>query len=184
MKSLKGQLLVASRELRDPNFEQSVTLLFEHSPEGAAGFIVNRPTGKMLADLSVFELEGDDDWNRPIYLGGPVSGPLVAIHGLADYADQTVVDGIYLSADTEKIEQIVRVRGEPVLFVANYAGWGPGQLEAEFESESWLVEPATPEMVFWNGSRDLYEMLVSRIRFSEITGSLRIRHVPTDPNVN
>ena len=36
--------LVASPALQDPNFRGSLVLMAEHSPEGAFGLVVNRPS--------------------------------------------------------------------------------------------------------------------------------------------
>ena len=42
--SLKGQLLIAAPMLLDPNFRRTVVLLLEHTPEGAIGVVLNRPS--------------------------------------------------------------------------------------------------------------------------------------------
>ena len=34
------------------------------------------------------------------------------------------------------------------MMVFGYAGWGPGQLESEFERHDWLVVPADEDLVF------------------------------------
>lgn len=184
MKSLKANLLVASPQLGDPNFARSVTILFEHSSEGAAGFILNRPTEKTLAELPVFELDEADVWNRAIYLGGPVPGPLIAIHGNMALSDQMVLEGVYLTADSEKLQELVRERVDPAVFIANYAGWGPGQLESELHEDSWLVQPGGAELVFWKNAKDHWEELVGQIRFRSLAETLNIRAVPQDPTLN
>jgi putative transcriptional regulator len=43
VESLKGQLLVASADLVDPNFRRAVVLVTEHADDGALGVILNRP---------------------------------------------------------------------------------------------------------------------------------------------
>ena len=43
MESLKGQLLIASGALFDPNFRRTVVLIGEHNGEGALGVVLNRP---------------------------------------------------------------------------------------------------------------------------------------------
>ena len=42
MDNLKGQLLLASPALFDPNFRRTVVLVTEHTEEGAAGLVLNR----------------------------------------------------------------------------------------------------------------------------------------------
>src|SRR5215472_3488190 len=44
MDSLRGHLLVASPGLLDPNFRRTVVLVTEHTEEGAAGLVLNRPS--------------------------------------------------------------------------------------------------------------------------------------------
>ena len=47
--SLKGQLLIASASLVDPNFHRTVVLVTEHNPDGAMGVVLNRPSPVALA---------------------------------------------------------------------------------------------------------------------------------------
>jgi len=92
MKSLKGHFLVASTSLDDPNFARAVLLIIEHTDEGAAGVILNRPTGATIAEIAEKVFDEPDDWDKPIHLGGPVPGPLMALHDLAHLGDQEVID--------------------------------------------------------------------------------------------
>jgi len=82
--NLSGRLLVASPYLSDGNFLRSVVFIVRHDLEGAFGFAINRPTDRRFRELvQLHEHEGlprENDW---IYLGGPVSGPLLALHDLA-----------------------------------------------------------------------------------------------------
>src|SRR5512146_88504 len=47
----KGKFLVASRNLLDPRFRETVVLLIDYSAQGAAGLIINRPSKAHLAEL-------------------------------------------------------------------------------------------------------------------------------------
>ena len=82
--NLTGRLLVASPYLSDGNFLRSVVFIVRHEAEGAFGLAVNRPSDRRFGDLvDIHESEGEprsDDW---IYVGGPVPGPLLALHNLA-----------------------------------------------------------------------------------------------------
>ena len=52
MKGLRGQLLVASPALLDPNFHRTVVLLVEHGEAGALGVVLNRPSGAQVAEAA------------------------------------------------------------------------------------------------------------------------------------
>lgn len=82
--NLSGRLLIASPYLTDGNFMRAVIFLIRHDVEGAFGLVINRPTDRRLRDLVEIPSNGgtprDDD---QIYRGGPVSGPLLALHDLA-----------------------------------------------------------------------------------------------------
>jgi len=184
MTSLKGHLLVATTELLDPNFFRTVLLIFEHSEEGSAGIVLNRPTTATVAQISSQVFQEEFAWEKPIHLGGPVPGTLVVLHAQESLSDQEVVAGLYTTADPDKLRILVRQEVEPSLFAANYAGWGSGQLESEIEENSWRSLPASVDYVFWSGEQDLWEVLMKEIHASDLSKILRIRDVPDDPNMN
>src|ERR1700734_2806868 len=67
-----GQLLVASRDLGDPNFAKTVILLVHYSEgQGAVGLVLNKrtdvPISRVFHDMK--EAGGRKD---PVYIGGPV----------------------------------------------------------------------------------------------------------------
>src|SRR5262245_26525161 len=125
MKSLRGHLLVATPELVDQNFFQAVVLMIEHAEEGAVGVILNRPTDSSITSISEQIFRERFDWDKPIYLGGPVRGPMMAIHTEADLSDQEVIAGLFSSVEAESVQKVLRRKAEPCLVVANYSGWGP-----------------------------------------------------------
>lgn len=184
MNSLKGHLLIASPSLLAPFFTRTVILMLEHTEEGALGVVLNRPTDATVTDISEQVLQESVEWGKPILLGGPVPGPLMVIHTDGERADQEVLPGVYSSIDAVKIQQLVRRQAEPSLIIANYAGWGPGQLESEFGVDSWLTLPATLEHVFWDGAPDLWEVVVQALNAQKLSDFLGIREVPSDPMLN
>src|SRR3954468_7502112 len=108
MTSLKGQLLVATPQLLAPIFTRSVILMLDHSEEGAAGGILNRPTEANVASIAEQVFKDASDWDKPISLGGPVPGPLIVLHSLEELADQTVLPGVFSTVDAEKVRELVR----------------------------------------------------------------------------
>ena len=184
MNSLKGHLLIATPELLAPFFTRTVILMFEHTEEGAAGVVLNRPTEATVTDLSEQVFEERFEWAKPIYLGGPVSGPLMVLHTDEELSDRQIIAGVYGTIDANQVQQVIRRRAEPSLIVANYAGWGPGQLEAEIAEGAWSSTPATVEHIFWAGPEDLWEAVVKQAGGPGVAGLLGLRNVPEDPSVN
>ena len=125
--SLRGKLLLASPTLLDPNFARTVVLIAEHTEDGAMGLILNRPTENTVAEVWKMVGEEDLDCPQPIFFGGPVSGPLVALHRLKGAAEAEVVPGIYFSAHKDKLAMLVRQTSKPFRFFTGYAGWAGGQ---------------------------------------------------------
>ncbi len=184
MRSLKGHLLIASPSLLASFFTRTVILMLDHSEDGAAGVVLNRPTEATVADIAETVFSEPIDWVKPLNLGGPVSGPLIVLHEVEDLSDQEVIPGVYNAVDISKVREAVMSRLEPSLILANYAGWGPGQLESEFGVNSWLTLPATPEYIFWAGSKDLWDVVVKAINARKLSEFLHLREVPPDPSMN
>src|SRR3990172_8165949 len=70
--SFAPTLLLAMPQLRDPNFVRSVVLLCEHGPNGAVGFVVNRPTDLRAAESVALEPPLSGDSGLMLWTGGPV----------------------------------------------------------------------------------------------------------------
>src|SRR5207248_11388063 len=142
--SLRGKLLVASPSLVDPNFARTVVFITEHNDEGAMGIVLDRPSDTSVDSMvpELAEIAGGE----PIYVGGPVQPEALVL--LAEFSDPeaaawiVVADVGLASADVDLEDLAGAVRRGRVY--AGYSGWGPGQLEAEMEVDSWIVEPPLP----------------------------------------
>jgi putative transcriptional regulator len=148
----KGIFLVAAPSLRDPNFRQSVVLLCEHGPEGALGVVVNRPTAMSISEAlpQVPILEGSA---HVLYAGGPVqTNQVMLLFRSEEFPENShhVFDGVCLGGDMGMVERILTGPGTKESFRAylGYSGWGPGQLENEMKTGSWITLPADPSLVF------------------------------------
>ena len=184
MKSLKGYFLVASTSLSDPNFARTVLLLIEHTEAGAAGVVLNRPTGATIAEIAEEIFEEPADWDKPIHLGGPVPGPLMALHGVEDLGDLPVIAGVYSTVDPEKLHDLIRRRVEPSIFLANHAGWSPGQLESELAEDSWLYTKADPDQLFHPGDVEMWQEAIKAISAEQLSDMLGLDDLPDDPSLN
>ena len=81
--NLSGRLLIASPYLTDGNFLRSVIFMIRHDAEGAFGLVINRPTERRFRELIDLTSGGQPREDDQIYRGGPVEGPLLALHDLA-----------------------------------------------------------------------------------------------------
>jgi len=167
--SLTGQLLIASPNIGDPRFAHTVILMVKHDKEGALGIIINRPVGeKSIASL--LEAPGEDvsgiEGSLRVFAGGPVQPELGFVIHSAEYRrDETVdVDGrVAMTASRQILRDIGHHRGpEKTLFALGYAGWGPGQLEAEFARHDWFTTPEEPKLIFDDDRGNLWEDAMAR----------------------
>lgn len=152
---LTGQLLVATAEMTDPRFAESVIYMVKHDADGAMGLVINKPMAKGPIEdlLKGFGLEGKNSQREiVIHYGGPVG----ARQGFVLHSDETllanstkVADGIAMTADTKMIEAIAGGKvPRQSLFMLGYAGWAPRQLEAELNMNSWIVIPGDKALIF------------------------------------
>jgi putative transcriptional regulator len=183
MKTLEGQFLVASPHLADGNFNKSVVLMVKHDSDGAFGVILNRPTDKTIREVWRLVTEEEVDSEEPIFVGGPVSGMLVAIHGVKGAKEAEIAPGVYFSADKDHLYKIVGQTKKPFRLFLGYAGWAGGQLEGELELGGWLTAPVTKELVFHQGD-DLWEQVLRSIGEDFLGSTIKARHVPDDPSLN
>lgn len=153
--SLANQLLIAMPGMRDPNFNSTVTLICEHNSEGALGIVINRPLTLKLGGL--FDQLALDEYasarsEEPVLMGGPVGTErgFVLHESTHSYEHSLAVSGdINLTLSRDIIAAMARGSGPARSLVAlGYAGWEPGQLEAEMLANSWLNVPATTRIVF------------------------------------
>lgn len=164
---LTGKLLVATPSLVDPNFARTVVLLLAHSEDGAFGIVLNRPRVDVpIADHLPL-------WSEHVaspavfFAGGPVE-PEAAI-GLARRGAQSppaegwseAWDGIGTINLEVSPSTLIEALADVRLFTG-YAGWGPGQLEQELESEAWFTVAAEPADAFSTDPSELWRSVLRR----------------------
>ncbi len=150
-----NQLLIAMPGMQDPNFETTVTLICEHTDEGALGIVINRPLDLRLGDvLAQLELTAEDEeiGDTRVLAGGPVGHErgFVLHAGEQEWeATLEVSDDIRVTFSRDILAAIAAGTGPSRSLVAlGYAGWDAGQLESEMLANAWLNVTATPDIVF------------------------------------
>ncbi len=180
MASLGGCLLVATPDLDDGNFSQTVVLVVQHDDEGAFGLVLNRAGTMPLATVWK-EIEGGPcPIDMPVQIGGPVAGPLVAVHGDPALAEHEILPGMYFARDGDLLAALVAAGTRPMRVFAGYSGWGPGQLEAELETGSWSVTAATHDFVFGDDGV-LWRRVSRHVADERLISWLRVPHAPERP---
>ena len=180
MESLRGHLLVASPALLDPNFHRTVVLITEHSDDGAAGLVLNRPSLVEVA-AAVPQLEELVDEDEQVWVGGPVQPEAVLVLGEfvdPDDAEVPLFESLGFPS-LEDPEEIVPATTRRRVF-AGYAGWGAGQLEEEIANEDWILEPALADDAFTEQPDDLWHDVLRR------KGGIYelVARMPEDPSLN
>ena len=183
MNSLKGHLLVAVPQLPDVNFFRSVVIVMKHDEEGATGLVLNRPTNIGICDVWSEISNVPCDLREPIYLGGPVEGPLMTLHDDATRSEQRVIDGVYLSMQRDHINQLIDLRYQPMRVFSGYSGWGSGQLDRELEAGGWLSLKANSSHVF-DQPDDLWKSVCQEIGNDILLPRFDKDRIPSDPSLN
>lgn len=183
MKSLAGHFLVASPYLRDPNFAQSVVLMLQHEEQGALGVVVNRPGNKTVDE--VWEMIGNEPigCHDPVHVGGPVPGPLIALHNVRRLSEKEILPQLYMSMQKDAIDALVRREGAKFRLFSGNSGWGSGQLENEMRVGGWLTMSARPELVFAD-HEELWKTVCAEIGRSIMAPNLPPERLPKDPGLN
>src|SRR5689334_1466458 len=170
--NLTHHFLIAMPGLADASFAKSVIYLCEHSPRGALGIVINKPSDISLKGL--FEkvdlpLERDDLKGTPVFQGGPVQterGFVLheAVAGEAQpdepvYAStMTIPGGLEMTTSKDVLEAMSTGAGpRKVLVSLGYSAWGEGQLESELAENSWLTVGADLAVIFDTPVEQRYE---------------------------
>ncbi len=185
MTHTKGQLLVATPLLRDPNFERTVVLMLEHADEGGLGLVLNRPSPLEMA-------EPLPDWARfaldpaVIFMGGPVSpSSVIALARRVAGADldEEVFTPLFgdlgvldLTADDVMVGPTLAV----VRAFSGYTGWAPEQLESEIDEGAWFVVAAEEGDILSSRPENLWRDVLRRQEGPERRYAL----YPDDPGLN
>lgn len=161
-----GKLLVASRDLADPNFAQTVVLLVRYDANGVVGLVLNRRTELPLS-RALEGLKAAKDRSDRVYLGGPVER--AAVLGLLQSkarpeGAEHVIGGTYLIVSKPLFEQTISARPDPGAFrvYLGYAGWTKAQLQMEVALGAWFVFPADSQTVFSSDPDSLWPQMIRK----------------------
>ena len=166
-----GELLVATEEMKDPRFAETVVYIVKHNEEGAFGLVINRPLAKgPIADLlKGFGVESKEAKGEIIlHYGGPVGEQ----RGFVLHSDDFILDtstalrdGLALTTDPALIQALSQGKGpSQYLMMFGYAGWAPGQLENEIKAQAWFTIPADKALIFEKEAAKKWQHAMDRRR--------------------
>ena len=165
--SLAPRLLLSMPQLMDPNFARTVVLLCDHSPEGAFGLVLNRPTEVAASSVVGLVPPVESDNGMRLWIGGPVEphrGWILLGQEPPGVETRRIVDGLYLSTSPELLREVLETAPPPQARVlAGYAGWGPGQLDLELNESSWLTADVELDLVFATEAALMWEAAIRRL---------------------
>jgi putative transcriptional regulator len=164
----RGVFLVSAEQLIDPNFAQTVVILLEYSAEGAMGLVVNRPTEVRLSEVFP-DIRLRSRKRDRLFVGGPVRMEqiLLLVRSKEKPADSfPVLENVYVCSSVEELERIAK-NGSPdedFRTFAGYAGWAPGQLDAEVMRGDWYIMKADAEGIFSPEPEELWQELILKTK--------------------
>lgn len=171
LSTLEGKLLIAMPGLSGSVFDRSVVFMCAHSEAGAMGLIVNKPSSDLVFKDLLEQLEipvtPSSDEIR-VHLGGPVEhGRGFVLHSSEyEIEDSTLKVGseFAMTATLDILRDLADGTGPTKSILAlGYAGWGPGQLEKEFQENGWLTCDAADEIVFGMSDTDKWAAALGKI---------------------
>ncbi|WP_076068506.1 YqgE/AlgH family protein [Sphingomonas montana] len=151
---LSGQMLLAMPGIGDPRFDHAVVAMCSHDGDGALGIGVGRtiPTLGLHGMLAQVDIAPGVALDVPVHVGGPVEPQRgFVLHGQDWGGQDTLHVGKRwaLTGTLDILRAIAAGRGPERFVVAlGYAGWGPGQLDAEMTRHGWFATPGTDALLF------------------------------------
>ena len=181
--SLENHFLIAMPSLRESLFEESVSVVCQHTTVGEIGLVINKAMPTTMRE--VFEQMGLPAHHLPnpeqlIMVGGPVQPEVgFVLHRPKGEWESTlkVSDQLHLTSSRDILEAISRGQGpQEFQFLLGYAGWSSGQIEKEMEANSWLHLPVDTDMIFHTPIDELWKSTTSNLGFDPSRISNQIGH--------
>ncbi len=183
---LSGVLLVAAPVLSDPIFGRSVCLILEHTDDGSVGIVLNRAFSSDVKELWTHLTEGQDDVAVPpshLNFGGPVSGPVLAIHDQEMLAEAGNGSGVYVAAQVENLKKLTQLSPEHYRLFVGHAAWKKGQLEAEIANGYWYPVGLDSELVFAHES-EMWPIGIRSVGRAVVESVVGTHRMPESPLLN
>jgi len=176
-----GSFLIATTKLVQSPFERTVIYMLQHGDSGSFGVVVNRP-----ADADVRsawqQLTGFNYGERFVVQGGPIGGPVFALHQNVSLAEMEMPGGLCVSADSKTLHELASSDDE-YRIVFGVSGWRPGQLKDEIDSGVWYQLAAEAEHVF-DDAACMWENFLRHYGRGVLADVIGVKRFPENPWLN
>ena len=160
-------LLIASPQMSDPMFRETVVLVWQRDEEGAIGVVVNRSLEHRLLDVVEFDEEVDSEryGQTCISWGGPVegtTGTVVTTEDIRSEEGWRLACGLSITRSHDALSRFVS-SGAPFLLCLGYAGWGRGSW-----TENWPTAAGFGRTAHLNFSSPFLHLRATRWRWPHL----------------
>ena len=160
-------MLLATPQLADPVFGQTVLLTAPLREGARIGVILNRPTERpmqaLFPDHKVLNQIKDN-----VYYGGPMLPEVMVLLVRSDrelgQGSLKVGTGLHLALSAPLIEKILKEKPATARCFVGSVIWQAGELDEQIKDGAWSVVQAEPEMVFSKNPENLWESLQHKSR--------------------
>lgn len=162
----KGKILISEPFLPDTFFNRSIVYLTEHTDKGSVGFILNKKLDLKICDA----IEGFEDWEETLNMGGPVApDTLHYLHNLGKIIPKSIqIDkNIFWGGEIDVIRELIKmgkISDSQIRFFLGYSGWSAGQLERELKDNSWVIATVKSDMIMNNSSDDTWKKVLRSLK--------------------
>ena len=181
--SLENHFLIAMPQLKGSLFGDTVSIVCQHTQEGAIALVINKTLPQTLAEVfQQMDLPSDRLRNphQSVLFGGPVQPEA----GFVLHTDKgnwlstlKISEDLFLTSSKDIIEAISGGEGpDNYLFILGYAGWSSGQLEEELEQNSWLHSPIEIGIVFETPPELISDQVIRKLGIDPHQISTQIGH--------
>jgi putative transcriptional regulator len=162
----KGKILISEPFLPDTFFNRSIVYLTDHTDQGSVGFILNKKLDLKICDA----IEGFEDWEETLNMGGPVApDTLHYLHNLGKIIPKSVqVDkNIFWGGEIDVIRELIKmgkITDSQIRFFLGYSGWSAGQLERELKDNSWVIASVKSDVIMNNRVDDTWKKVLRSLK--------------------
>jgi len=114
---------------------------------------------------------------KSLHFGGPLSGPVVAVHGSPELGESEAGEGIFVAAQRDHLETLLQTEQKmPYRLIIGHLGWTQTQLKNEIEGGVWHRMPATSDILSTEDGM-LWPALIRRATSHSLSRWLGTEHV-------